>query len=376
MENSQRLQMALELSGPNPSSTKDNLYVSETPNANGLLDEVGQARVARSKNISEYVAVRSSGLVAELVGRKGCKMVALRAKTNTYIRTPSRGKAPVFLISGRPKDVAEAKRELLADAENITQLRTGLPPSEYTTQSVTVPSSDHVAKIIGRKGWRIKPLQAKARIRTPARGEPPIFIITGRPEDVGEVKRELITIASRITESIAFRKKKAMTFQSQSPTKERIRIDVRVPRRAVGLVIGRKGAMIKNIQELTNTLIVTPAKHHKKHCFIVSGKPEDVERARRKIDCCVAMRREGSALDSHSDSEDNSPRSDTTQSNTTRPYVGIAEGGSRNGPPLENPPLATTLTGNWEGGTQEAGQEAPPKQEPPNSTEEAAASSS
>ena len=362
MENSQRLKMVLEPSTLNSCSTTNNPGVSGTPNAYRLFDEGGPAKLPRSKNIYEYVTVRSSELVAELVGKKACKIKALRAKTNTYIRTPSLGQAPVFLISGRPKDVAEAKRELLADAEIITQYRTGLPPPEYITQSVTVPSSDHVAKIVGRKGWRIMPLRAKARIMAPARGERPIFIISGRPEDVEEVKRELIIAANRITASLAFRKKTAMILQSQSPAEEPIIIDVPVPRRAVGLVVGLKGTMIKSIQELTNTFIVTPPKHLKKQCFIVSGKPEDVERARRKIDCCVAMRREGSALDSDSDSEDNSPRSDTTQSKITPPYVRIAEGRSTNCASLENPPLATTPTVNQEGRME------PPKQEPPNST--------
>ncbi|CAB1424356.1 unnamed protein product [Pleuronectes platessa] len=40
----------------------------------------------RSVNMTECVPVPSSEHVAEIVGRQGCKIKALRAKTNTYIR--------------------------------------------------------------------------------------------------------------------------------------------------------------------------------------------------------------------------------------------------------------------------------------------------
>jgi hypothetical protein len=53
----------------------------------------------------------------------GCKIKALRAKTNTYIKTPVRGEEPVFVVTGRKEDVAAAKREILSAAEHFSQIR-------------------------------------------------------------------------------------------------------------------------------------------------------------------------------------------------------------------------------------------------------------
>lgn len=53
----------------------------------------------------------------------GCKIKALRAKTNTYIKTPVRGEEPVFVVTGRKEDVGAAKREILSAAEHFSQIR-------------------------------------------------------------------------------------------------------------------------------------------------------------------------------------------------------------------------------------------------------------
>lgn len=48
---------------------------------------------------------------------------ALRAKTNTYIKTPIRGEAPMFVITGRREDVMTAKREIQLAADHFSQIR-------------------------------------------------------------------------------------------------------------------------------------------------------------------------------------------------------------------------------------------------------------
>ena len=53
----------------------------------------------------------------------GSKIKALRAKTNTYIKTPVRGEEPVFVVTGRREDVAAAKREILSASEHFSQIR-------------------------------------------------------------------------------------------------------------------------------------------------------------------------------------------------------------------------------------------------------------
>ena len=52
----------------------------------------------------------------------GCKIKALRAKTNTYIKTPVRGEEPVFVVTGRKEDVGLAKAEILSAADHFSQV--------------------------------------------------------------------------------------------------------------------------------------------------------------------------------------------------------------------------------------------------------------
>ena len=52
----------------------------------------------------------------------GYKIKALRAKTNTYIKTPVRGEEPVFVVTGRKEDVALAKAEILSAADHFSQV--------------------------------------------------------------------------------------------------------------------------------------------------------------------------------------------------------------------------------------------------------------
>lgn len=149
--------------------------------------------------------------------RPGCKIKALRAKTNTYIKTPVRGEEPVFVVTGRKEDVSKAKREILSAAEHFSLIRASRKPSLNGS---------------GGKG-------------TPA----------GPPTNV----------PGQIT------------------------IQVRVPYRVVGLVVGPKGATIKHIQQQTHTYIVTPSRD-KEPVFEVTGLPDNVQSARRQIEAHIALR--------------------------------------------------------------------------------------
>lgn len=130
------------------------------------------------------------------------------------------------------------------------------------------------------------------------RGEEPIFVITGRPEDVSAAKREILGAAEHFTQIRASRNVRSPTNSPPnvygSPVEEnKVTIYVRVPYRVVGLVVGPKGATVKRIQQITNTYIVTPSRD-KEPCFEVTGTPENVERAKKEIESYIAMRTGGS----------------------------------------------------------------------------------
>ncbi|NXY09554.1 MEX3C ligase, partial [Pteruthius melanotis] len=166
--------------------------------------------------------------------------------------------------------------------------------SVNTTECVPVPSSEHVAEIVGRQGCKIKALRAKTNtyIKTPVRGEEPVFVVTGHREDVAMAKREILLAAEHFTLIRASRSKgaagpggscQALALPGQTT------VQVRVPYRLVGLVVGPKGATIKRIQQQTHTYIVTPSRDQEP-VFEVVGMPENVERAREEIEMHIVMR--------------------------------------------------------------------------------------
>ncbi|CAI4223137.1 unnamed protein product [Auanema sp. JU1783] len=168
-----------------PSSEADELYLAQL--------------LCAARNISENVEVPSSEHVAEIVGRQGCKIKALRAKTNTYIKTPVRGEEPVFVVTGKPEDVMEAKREIECAAEHFTQIRAsrrhsqgGAPAPGHVTAYVRVPLRV-VGLVVGPKGATIKRIQQDTHtyIITPSREREPIFEVTGLPQNVEAARKEI-----------------------------------------------------------------------------------------------------------------------------------------------------------------------------------------
>ncbi|XP_069796385.1 RNA-binding protein MEX3B-like [Narcine bancroftii] len=167
--------------------------------------------------------------------------------------------------------------------------------SSNTTECVPVPSSEHVAEIVGRQGCKIKALRAKTNtyIKTPVRGEEPVFVVTGRREDVAMARREIISAAEHFSLIRASRNKDGASNGTGPAAPPNLpgqtTIQVRVPYRVVGLVVGPKGATIKRIQQQTHTYIVTPSRD-KEPVFEVTGMPANVDRAREEIEAHIAMR--------------------------------------------------------------------------------------
>ncbi|XP_058127872.1 RNA-binding E3 ubiquitin-protein ligase MEX3C-like [Anopheles ziemanni] len=164
------------------------------------------------------------------------------------------------------------------------------------TECVPVPSSEHVAEIVGRQGCKIKALRAKTNtfIKTPIRGEEPIFVITGTKEDVTRAKQEILSAADHFS-TLRSSKKQAIALLAESRNMlgysmpDEITIQIRVPQKVVGLVVGPKGATIKNIQLKTNTYIITP-KRNQESVFEITGLPTNVHTARQLIEEHIATR--------------------------------------------------------------------------------------
>ncbi|EDW71139.2 uncharacterized protein Dvir_GJ18673, isoform A [Drosophila virilis] len=223
-----------------------NLPLPPTTGSGLLMPSAGlEDRSKKSQNMTECVPVPSSEHVAEIVGRQGCKIKALRAKTNTYIKTPVRGEEPVFVVTGRKEDVNKAKREILSAADHFSLIRASRKPS--------IEGSNSGLSGNGNSGSLSVGIIARAQSGPPC-------------------------LPGQIT------------------------IQVRVPYRVVGLVVGPKGATIKHIQQETQTYIVTPSRE-KEPIFEVTGLPENVETARKQIEAHIALRTGNSTQGSENGTE-------------------------------------------------------------------------
>lgn len=156
------------------------------------------------------------------------------------------------------------------------------------------------------------------------RGEEPVFVVTGRKEDVNKAKREILSAADHFSLIRASRKPSmdgsnamcsgssinpatlagivARTQSGPPCLPGQITIQVRVPYRVVGLVVGPKGATIKHIQQETQTYIVTPSRE-KEPIFEVTGLPDNVETARKQIEAHIALRTGNSGQGSENGNE-------------------------------------------------------------------------
>lgn len=205
----------------------------------------------------------------------GCKIKALRAKTNTYIKTPVRGEEPVFVVTGRKEDVGKAKKEILSAAEHFSLIRASRKPSLTNGGSGGGGSNS----IGGMNSMAGSPLLSASG---PNNGLGDIFSSSSSGDDSPSIlTKNPIGLTSAAAAAAA-------------AGHNQITVQVRVPYRVVGLVVGPKGATIKNIQQQTHTYIVTPSRD-KEPIFEVTGAVENVEIARQQIEAHIAMRTGGNS---------------------------------------------------------------------------------
>lgn len=116
--------------------------------------------------------------------------------------------------------------------------------------------------------------------------------MTGRPEDVAEVKNEILSAAEHFSQIRASRRNAAAGDLLRFPvasSNEQVREKVAVPFWVVGLVVGPKGTTIRRIQQETQTYIITPGKE-KEPVFEIVGTADNVARARQEIESYIAVR--------------------------------------------------------------------------------------
>lgn len=258
-----------------------------------------------SQNVTESVPVPSSEHVAEIVGRQGCKIKALRAKTNTYIKTPVRGEAPMFVITGRKEDVHTAKREIQLAADHFSQIRArrgvgsgGQQLSPVTnTDQISSPSSIKIEQpIVNSSGATLLLSSSSGSSSSSISVSPPnvsnlsSFSSVSNNRSSSNSPNILIKPATDPTESSDEQSLQLTSAVCVNPLQPgQIVKKVSVPYQVVGLVVGPKGSTIKRIQQNTNTYIVTPSRDSQP-VFEIQGMPENVEAAKVEIENYIMLR--------------------------------------------------------------------------------------
>ena len=118
-----------------------------------------------------------------------------------------------------------------------------------------------------------------------------VVLCAGRKEDVEMAKKEIESAADHFSQIRACRKNNFNGSSAPGPPNMpgQTTIQVWVPYKVVGLVVGPKGATIKRIQQTTHTYIVTPSRE-KPPIFEVTGLLDNVESARKEIESHIVMR--------------------------------------------------------------------------------------
>lgn len=147
---------------------------------------------------------------------------------------------------------------------------------ETVTECVCVPTSKHVAQILGKKGNKIRTLRetTKTYIRSPLPNEEPVFIVKGKKEEVLKAV-EAIKLASDFFTTLD--NEKSSEVEKKSHRKRTIAVKLSIPESFVGLVVGIKGGTIKEIEKATNTYIKSPTMHGEP-VFTITGIPEHCEK--------------------------------------------------------------------------------------------------
>lgn len=316
-----------EVEVPETAPVKKESNIAKLTSGSTLEEMIRLRNLKTSQNITESVPVPSSEHVAEIVGRQGCKIKALRAKTNTYIKTPIRGEQPQFVITGRKEDVITAKREIQLAADHFSQIRArrGGANTPIQTQQQLIPSPCNT-----RQGTPTPPINTPSKTNSVSSSSsssislspPVVHKLTAVLQDInnGSISPKLaddIHSDSGSDSTTLIRQQSEQVIQLQPG---QIITKVTVPYQVVGLVVGPRGTTIKRIQQNTNTYIVTPSRDSQP-VFAIQGLPENVAQAKVEIENYIQLRTNNNPTPTSMNVYSSSSSSSSSTSSTSDPAM-------------------------------------------------------
>lgn len=193
-----------------------------------------------------------------IIGKNGCNVNRVKEGAGVVINISENDGSNVIRIEGNLAGVTKAKTELM---EMIKKL-------ENENEKDVIIDHRFYRSIIGNKGDNIKEIRDKfnqVQIIIPSPGEKgDIVKIRGPKEDVDKCHKYLMRLVKELNENNCV-------------------LEVPIFKQFHKFVIGKGGANIRKIREETQTKIDLPAEGEKSDVITITGKKENVEKAKEMI---------------------------------------------------------------------------------------------
>lgn len=193
-----------------------------------------------------------------IIGKSGANVNRLKDETGVVINITENDGSNMIRIEGSQTGVQEAETKLV---EMVKKL-------ENEKETDVIIDQRYYASIIGSKGDKIKEIRDKfnnVQITIPGPGEKDDIVkIRGPKEDVDKCHKHLMNIVKELNENSHV-------------------IEFPIFKQFHKFVIGRGGVNIRKIREETHTKIDLPTEGENSEVIMITGKKENVEEARDKI---------------------------------------------------------------------------------------------
>ncbi|XP_046390775.1 vigilin [Ischnura elegans] len=193
-----------------------------------------------------------------IIGKSGANVNRMKEETGVTINIGEKNGNNYIRIEGDKAGVAKAKKEL---EDMVHKL-------ENEKEKDLIIDQRYYKSIIGTKGEKIREVREKfnqVQIMFPSLGDKrDVVTIRGPREDVDKCSQHLMKLVKELSEN----------SYSQ---------DVPIYKQFHKFIIGKRGANIQKIRDETHTKIELPAEGVENDVITITGKKENVEEARKRI---------------------------------------------------------------------------------------------
>ncbi|KAK3104810.1 hypothetical protein FSP39_010756 [Pinctada imbricata] len=197
-----------------------------------------------------------------IIGKAGQNITRIKNETGCAIKIPSDAEnSDIIRIEGDPAGVKQAKRELEEMASRMENEK---------TRDVIIEQRFH-RTIIGARGEKIKEIKDKHNL----------YDVQITFPDQGK-KSDVVTL--RGPKADVDRSYKVLQNLQQEMAVSSYQASVHIFKDFHKNIIGKGGANIRKIREETDTKIDLPSENSESDVIVITGKKENVEQAKRKIE--------------------------------------------------------------------------------------------